>query len=64
MKIQGHEWRTMKPERKHKLLIQKAVENRNKVIAIQWKAMFMDDKQTFQQCTKVCHLSNEVLARS
>ncbi|EEL04200.1 hypothetical protein bcere0014_41900 [Bacillus cereus BDRD-ST196] len=54
----------MKPEQKSKLLTQQTIENQNRVIAIQWKAMLMDDKQTFQQCTKACHLSNEVLTRS
>ncbi|QIW18556.1 hypothetical protein [Bacillus thuringiensis] len=64
MRIRGQEWRDMKPEQKRKLLTKQTIENRNRVIAIQWKAMFMDDKQTFQLCTKACHLSNEVLTRS
>ncbi|EOO67880.1 hypothetical protein IIC_05290 [Bacillus cereus VD021] len=64
MRIRGQEWRDMKPEQKSKLLTQQTIENQNRVIAIQWKAMLMDDKQTFQQCIKACHLSNEVLTGS
>ncbi|MCQ6528998.1 hypothetical protein [Bacillus mycoides] len=64
MKIRGQEWRDMESGQKRKLLTQQTIENQNRVIAIQWKAMLMGDKQKFQQCTKACHLSNEVLTRS
>ncbi|MEN3133306.1 hypothetical protein [Bacillus cereus] len=63
MKIRGQEWRDMKPEQKHKLIRQKAVDNRDMVIEVQWEAMFKKNKLMFRLCAEAYRLSSNILAR-
>ncbi|PEA91971.1 hypothetical protein [Bacillus thuringiensis] len=64
MKIRGQEWRDMEPEQKRKLIRQRAVDNRDMVIEVQWEAMFKKNKPMFRLCAEAYRLSGGVLAKS
>ncbi|PEA87055.1 hypothetical protein [Bacillus thuringiensis] len=64
MRIQRQEWLAMKSEQKRKLIRQKAVDNRDMVIEVQWEAMFKENKRMFRLCAEAYRLSGRVLAKS